>query len=237
MATIAQVVPISDTVMEGDSSSYTNQLNSIGGVGAVTYTTTAPSSALLVYPAGGISVTGDLTVGSYTVSGTSSDASGNEGVWSFTLTVTSVISPQTSVTPHVQGLPTGTEILVPFQIDPSTGGVAVVTDYVSILAQHIETIIMTAKNERVMLTNYGAGLPTQVFAPIYDATIGILQADIASQIEAWEPAVKVVGVVAKGDPNNPNRLTVLVQFSVVPFKDISNVSVTVGGTITQASGS
>jgi hypothetical protein len=58
--------------------------------GSVTFTTTRSNSGLSVSAAGLISTTGLLTTGTWTVSGTDSDASGDAGTWTHTLTVTAL---------------------------------------------------------------------------------------------------------------------------------------------------
>jgi uncharacterized repeat protein (TIGR02543 family) len=60
--------------------------------GTVTFVTTTPSTGLKVSSAGVISVTGSLAGGIYTVSGTDSDATGDTGTWSYTLSVTDVFA-------------------------------------------------------------------------------------------------------------------------------------------------
>jgi len=61
------------------------------GVGSVTFTTTKSSTALEVSPAGLISTSGPLAIGTYSVSGTDSDTEGDSGTWTYTLTVTGVV--------------------------------------------------------------------------------------------------------------------------------------------------
>ncbi len=55
--------------------------------GAVTFATTVSSAALHVSSGGVITTTGTLKAGAYTVSGTDSDASGDSGTWTYTLSV------------------------------------------------------------------------------------------------------------------------------------------------------
>jgi uncharacterized repeat protein (TIGR02543 family) len=57
-------------------------------VGAVTFTTTTTSPGLSVTSGGVISVTDPLLAGTYTVSGSDKDRSGDAGTWNYTLTVT-----------------------------------------------------------------------------------------------------------------------------------------------------
>lgn len=233
MALLTQIAPVADTVTSGLSQSYNNQLNVATSSGTLTWKTTAPSTALLVAANGMVSTTGVLEVGSYSVSGTVVDTALDSGSWSFTLEVTGPVSPQTGVTPVQAVLPTGIEILVPFQIDPATGGVAIISDYGTILSQHIQTIIMTAANERVMNPAYGFGLEQAVFTPINARLPSTLQSDIKTAIEKWESAVSVLAVNVSQSPQSPSLLTVTVEFVVVPFSNVNTVAVTTGGTISQ----
>jgi hypothetical protein len=70
----------------------------------------------------------------------------------------------TTVNPVPALSPYGIEIMVPFQIDPITGGVAELTDELSILNQHLATIVSTELGERLMLPAYGSNVPSDVFA-------------------------------------------------------------------------
>lgn len=232
-ATIAQVAPVSDTVSSGLSETYTNQLVVTGNVGAVTYSTTAPSNDLTVSSGGSVTATGILDIGAYVVSGVATDTQGNTGFWAFALTVVGPISPGTAVTPIMAALPSGVEIMVPFQIDPTSGGVAIVTDYAAILAQHIETIILTGLGERVMNPTYGFGAERMVFTPVNAGLPSLLKSDIITAIKAWEPKVQVQNVIVESSPVGENILIITVVFSVIPLNDVNTVTVTTGGTIAQ----
>jgi outer membrane protein OmpA-like peptidoglycan-associated protein len=59
-----------------------------GNTGAVTFSTTTPSSGLKVTSEGIISVAASLPAGIYSVSGTDKDADGDVGTWTYSLTVT-----------------------------------------------------------------------------------------------------------------------------------------------------
>jgi predicted outer membrane repeat protein len=65
---------------------FTAELGTVGDESDVMYTTVG-SSVLTVTPAGEVKAGGDLPVGTYSASGTSHDAVGNSGTWTFTLTV------------------------------------------------------------------------------------------------------------------------------------------------------
>lgn len=230
---LVQTAPLSDSVDAADSDVYGNQLQSSGGTGAITWTTVQSTPAFIVSPSGALGAVGPLGVGTYTATGTMEDSISNMGIWSFTLTVTPIPTPQVSVTPSQSALPTGVEIATPFQIDPSTGAVMVQSDYVAIMAQHIVSIVATAEGERVMLPTYGVGLETDVFLPV-DAP-STIRADIQNQIKTWEPAVSVDRVDVIPDTVYQNVLDALIQFSVFPYAGTNTVSVTVGGSVSQMS--
>lgn len=234
MGLITQTSPINDTAIAGVSAAYTNQITVVGSTGPLLFETTHPSTSVTVSPSGAISTTGTLALGSFTVSGTVTDGSSDSGTWVFTLNVTGPFSPGTGVTPVLPELPTGLEILVPFQIDSATGGVAVLVDYGSILAQHLATILMTVQGERVMNPQYGIGIQQQVFAPSY-IDVGIDSADLQRQLQADEPGVQILSVVVDANPTDPTNITVTVEFAVVPFTDVNTVTVAAGGSLLQVS--
>lgn len=233
MATLLQQAPVSDTVTADQSAEYSNQLNMSGLSGLSSFVTTIPSAQLIVFPQGAVATTGALALGTYSVSGTVSDTNGDTGAWTFTLTVTGSATPGTVVTPTSAAEPTGLEIMVPFQIDPATGGVAVLSNFAQIIEQHIMTIIMTAQKERVMLPSYGCGLEGAVFSPINSVQLPLLADDIKKQLSTWEPSANVLSVTATNAASTPNVINIVVEFSVVPFNDVNTVTVSTGGTITQ----
>ncbi len=69
------------------SATYSEQLVTTNNSGAVTYTQTTGSPELLVSSTGLVTTSRQLTPGTYTATGTSVDASGNTGTFSFTLDV------------------------------------------------------------------------------------------------------------------------------------------------------
>ena len=72
----------------GGSSAFTDQITFTGSDGGnVSFVTVVTSPGLTVSGGGAIKTTGTLAVGTYTVSGTDSDASGDTGTWTYSLTV------------------------------------------------------------------------------------------------------------------------------------------------------
>ncbi len=79
--------PTSASVTDSGSLGFSQQLNVTGESQAVTYVQTSGSPALTVSPTGLVTTSGTLAAGLYTAAGTSSDATGNTGSFSFTLSV------------------------------------------------------------------------------------------------------------------------------------------------------
>lgn len=89
-STITQASPSMGSTTVGNSLTYSDQLNVSGNNGAVAFTTTVNSPELTVDPSTGVvTTTGLLSSGTYVVSGTDTDASGDTGVWTYSLSVAS----------------------------------------------------------------------------------------------------------------------------------------------------
>ena len=86
---IAQLVT-SQSVAVNTSGHFAGQLVSTNNSAPVTYVQSTGSANVLVSASGAISTVGTLAAGTYTVSGTTSDANGDSGTFSYTLTVRSV---------------------------------------------------------------------------------------------------------------------------------------------------
>ncbi len=90
--------PTTTSVSVVGSATFTNQIISTNNIGAVTYVQTSGSPALLVSDSGLVSTSGALTPGTYTATGTTSDANNDTGTFAFTLEVGVLIqtSPETA---------------------------------------------------------------------------------------------------------------------------------------------
>ncbi len=88
--TIVQRHPFGDTVTIARSGAeFKDRLKVVGSQATVQFVVTSANASLNVAADGTVTtVGGPLGVGTYTVSGTDSDAAGDTGTWSYTLTVT-----------------------------------------------------------------------------------------------------------------------------------------------------
>ncbi|MGD0055115.1 MAG: InlB B-repeat-containing protein, partial [Acidimicrobiales bacterium] len=156
--TLKQSAPTSGTTTTTASSTFTaGPLSVSNATGAVTFTTTATSPALSVSPSGAITTTGPLTVGSYLVSGTDSDTSGDTGTWSYTLNVT---LPDVVVTFEANG---GTGSMTP----ESNNGPSALTPNTFTWAKHAFTKWTTAANGSGSSYANGATYPFSAATTLY----------------------------------------------------------------------
>lgn len=80
--------------------------------------------------------------------------------------------------------------------------------------QAIETILRTARGERVMRPDFGCGIHDLVFDSLSDEMIGRVQAEVAEALGRWEPRITVLGVVAQQDPDERTRLLVEIDYRI-----------------------
>ena len=90
---ISQNLPIANTVATGASSSFKDQLVTSGNQGTVSYVQSTGSPSIAVSSSGAVSTSGTLKPGTYTATGTTTDASGDAGTFSYALAVTGTTPP------------------------------------------------------------------------------------------------------------------------------------------------
>ncbi len=90
VGTIVQVAPTSATLKTTQTPGYSDQLVLSGNFGATTFTQTSGAPSLLVSSTGLVTTSGALPAGTYVASGTTSDTSGDVGVFSFSIVVGSI---------------------------------------------------------------------------------------------------------------------------------------------------
>lgn len=81
------------------------------------------------------------------------------------------------------------------------------------IEQSVERILRTRRGERVMLPEYGAGLPDRVFEPNSPATHRTLEHDVRVALVDWEPRIDVRDVRAT-EGASPNVLEVQIDYVV-----------------------
>jgi major membrane immunogen (membrane-anchored lipoprotein) len=88
---LLQHSPTTAAVKVSGSAKYSDQLSVTGASGAVTYVQTGGTPNLVVNPTGLVTTNGPLAAGTYTATGTESDATGDKGTFTLTLKVGALV--------------------------------------------------------------------------------------------------------------------------------------------------
>jgi len=97
---LVQRIPMDASVLTTASSSFHDQLNVGANLGAVTYTQTTGSAHLSVSSSGLVTTSGVLREGSYIANGTTGDATGDTGTFTFKLKVSTPLIPPIATSIH-----------------------------------------------------------------------------------------------------------------------------------------
>jgi len=80
--------------------------------------------------------------------------------------------------------------------------------------QSILMIVQTGRGERVMRSDFGAGLERMVFEPLNPATITLVQHAVKDALVRFEPRIDVVKVEVSADVTQPGVLLINMQYRV-----------------------
>jgi hypothetical protein len=100
-----------------------------------------------------------------------------------------------------------------FPVRPS-GGRLGYARYEEDVEQAIGIILETAREERVMMPGFGAGLRGYVFDANSPATHRSLEGEVQRALAEWEPRITVEAVRATPDPNRGNVLLIEIDYVV-----------------------
>lgn len=121
------------------------------------------------------------------------------------------------------------EILQPFQID-SGGGIAIDTDPIHRLGQHIVAALLTGRGERVMRPTYGVGVQRDVFESNDFALANEISLQLRTSLAMWEPEANIIGVRITRNDQMPEKMDVAVSFSLVAGTQPHTVTFALDGT-------
>src|SRR5665213_1486676 len=122
--TIVQSAPTKGSVAYGTAAS--DQLQTSGGIGHVTFATDSSTVWGTVSSSGAVSAPGTATPGTYFLFGTDSDIVGDQGQWKYTLTVTGGAGPITQAAPTSSSVTTSGSSAFTDQLK-TTGNIGPVT--------------------------------------------------------------------------------------------------------------
>jgi phage baseplate assembly protein W len=82
------------------------------------------------------------------------------------------------------------------------------------IEQAIQMILLTSRNERVMLPAFGGGLRDFVFEPNSAATHRAVEAAVRRALTDWEPRIRLERVEVTASDAEPNLLLISVDYVV-----------------------
>jgi len=106
----------------------------------------------------------------------------------------------------------GAGIRFPLQVDGQ--GRIVMSSHEDHVRESILLILQTAKGERVMRPDFGAGLQSFVFEPMGGGTPALVQHQVKKALVRLEPRIEVLSVEASTDPKQEGVLLINVSYKV-----------------------
>src|SRR5260370_4491259 len=93
-----------------------------------------------------------------------------------------------------------------FPLQVTANGKIAQARYEQRIEESLYLILSTAKGERVMLPNFGAGIHELVFAPNNTVTRGIVVQAVREALVRYESRIDVLDIAVETAPEQPNLL-------------------------------
>ena len=95
----------------------------------------------------------------------------------------------------------------------------------------IRILLMTRPGERLLLSDFGAGLDRSLFEPNTVTTRQTLKDRISRTLQQWEQRITLESVEVEADPGDAQSAIATITYKLVATQTVEriNVSVTLGG--------
>ena len=104
-----------------------------------------------------------------------------------------------------------------------TGGINMVDEQASV-RQSILLLLSTIPGERVMRPDYGCELHRLVFSPNDNTTAGLAIHYVRQALDRWEPRAQVTHLDAGPNPDNPQRLDILLEYRLRRTQNVNELA-------------
>src|SRR5262245_40181914 len=98
-----------------------------------------------------------------------------------------------------------------FPVGPDAHGAMALSAYEEDIRQAIQIILGTARGERLMRPDFGAGLHALVFEPISATTQALVKHRVEEALITWEPRIDQITVEVSAEPR-AGRLSIAIRY-------------------------
>lgn len=102
------------------------------------------------------------------------------------------------------------------------GGQIGMNAYESQVEQSIRLILRTARGERVMRPDFGAGIDTLAFEPMSTVTVGLLQHHVTDALQRFEPRIDVLNIAVQALPTE-GKLLAEIEYRIKRTDSVHNL--------------
>lgn len=101
-----------------------------------------------------------------------------------------------------------------FPVTVDDQGEIALSEFEEDISEAIRVILLTARGERVMRPEFGAGLYDFVFTSMSATNLGAVQNAVRNALIAWEPRIQVLAVEVEPDPGELGKLFINLDYRV-----------------------
>jgi phage baseplate assembly protein W len=91
----------------------------------------------------------------------------------------------------------------------------------------IQIILLTERNERITLPEFGGGLGSFLFEPNTVTTYQLIRDRIMKALTQWEPRIMVQSVAVGPDPSDPGAAVATITYLLVATQSLERVGINV----------
>ncbi len=95
------------------------------------------------------------------------------------------------------------------------------------IRESIKVILLTEIGERLMLSEFGAGLKHFLYEPNTVQTRRLIEEQITKTLEQWEPRIQLLKVSVEEDVNDPQQAIATVNYTLIATQQPERVSLQV----------
>ena len=101
-----------------------------------------------------------------------------------------------------------------FPVGVDEQGDIALSEFEDDIREAVRLILLTARGERVMRPDFGAGLHEFVFVSMSATNLGAIQSAVREALIAWEPRIQTLSVEVEPDQSELGKLFINIDYRV-----------------------